>query len=68
MNASGCHKRVSETNGYVKTAIERPTYLATLMSVQRIVFRFPLTLQMTVMHKLKFMQDFYFYHQNRAPT
>ena len=35
-NVSGCQKTVSETQCYLSTKIERPTYLLTLTSAQRI--------------------------------
>ena len=58
-------EKKSKTNGYLTTAIQRPAYWATLMSVHRIVIQFSSTFQMritimTVMQKLKFMQEFTF--------
>ena len=35
-NISGCQKMVSETKCYLSTKIERPAYLSTLTSAQRI--------------------------------
>ena len=35
-NISGCQKTVSETKCYLSIKIERPTYLSTLTSTQRI--------------------------------
>ena len=41
-NATGCQKKVSETNGYVTTTNKRPTYLAMLLQVHNRNFSFPL--------------------------
>ena len=66
-NVSGNQKTVSEIKCYLSATIERPMYLATITSVCKIrIFNIPLTLNkfmctiMTVMKKLKFMQEFPF--------
>ena len=65
-NISGCQKTFSETKCYLSTILERPTYLSTLTSVQRINHNFNITLIldkyniMIVMQNLKFMQEFTF--------
>ena len=50
---------VSETKCHLSTKIERPTYLSTLTSAQRITMSIFLNI-MVVMQKLRFMQDFTF--------
>ena len=64
-NVSDCQKTVSETQCYLSTKIQRPTYLSTLTSAQRItisIFLYFLDKYniMIVMQKLKFMQEFTF--------
>ena len=60
---SGCQKTVFETKCYLSTKIERPTYLSTLTSAQRItisIFLLDRYNNMIVIQKLKFMQEFIF--------